>query len=291
MNTSSLYRWTALCLIALVCFSIQAGGQTINGWSLYCTAEDRSIFDRCLQAMDDKRCLPVNELTLEVARFFVGSPYVGATLEQEPEGLVVNLRAFDCTTFVETVFALTRTLKGDDRSFEAYCHHLQALRYRNGVAGEYTDRLHYTSDWLYENGRKGLVKDMTCAIGGIPHPVVLSFMSTHPGSYAPLMDHPEWIALISEKEKEINGRPYCMIPEADIDRLGSDMQNGDLVCFVTSIPGLDISHVGIICRTEGTLTFFHASSSAKKVILNEDPLAVYAQKIKSTVGVMVARMQ
>jgi hypothetical protein len=31
-------------------------------------------------------------------------------LEKEPEGLVVNLREFDCSTFCETVYALPKQL-------------------------------------------------------------------------------------------------------------------------------------------------------------------------------------
>ncbi len=291
MKRSVMFRWTVGYLILLCCFTVKVSGQSANGRPLFCTDEDRAIFARFLREMDDKRSLPVEALTIEVARFFLGAPYVAATLEKEPEGLVVNFRELDCTTFVETVLTLTRTLKEPDPSFDTYCRLLQGLRYRNGIAGEYTDRLHYTSDWLYENGRKGIVQDITCTIGGVSHPVTLSFMSTHPDSYAPLKDQPERIAFMAAKEKEISARAYCYIPEADIERLGAGMHSGDMVCFVTSIAGLDISHVGIICRTEGKLTFIHASSSAKKVILNDDPLAVYVQKIKSNTGIMVARLK
>lgn len=292
MNFFPFCRLTALCLAVVACLPQLAAGQEFNGRPLYCTEADSAVFERFLFAMEGKRSLPAAELTLEVARFFVGSPYVGATLEREPEGLVVNLREFDCTTFVETVYALTRMLRGDTLSFDAYCRRLQALRYRDGAPGDYTDRLHYTSDWLYENGRKGILDDVTHTLGGVPHPLALSFMSTHPGSYPALKDHTGRIILMAEKEKEINARTYYIIPKADIDRLAGGMRDGDLVCFVTSIGGLDISHVGILCRTEeGTLSFFHASSSAGKVILNKEPLSAYTQQIQRTTGVMVARMR
>ena len=44
---------------------------------------------------------------LEIGKFFLGTPYVTGTLETEgAEHLVVNLREYDCVTFVENVVAL-----------------------------------------------------------------------------------------------------------------------------------------------------------------------------------------
>ncbi len=44
---------------------------------------------------------------LEIGKFFLGTPYVVGTLEtKRGEHLVVNLREFDCVTFVENVVAL-----------------------------------------------------------------------------------------------------------------------------------------------------------------------------------------
>ena len=44
---------------------------------------------------------------LEIGKFFLGTPYVAGTLETKgAEHLVVNLREYDCVTFVENVVAL-----------------------------------------------------------------------------------------------------------------------------------------------------------------------------------------
>ncbi|MDL2278139.1 DUF1460 domain-containing protein [Parabacteroides sp. OttesenSCG-928-G07] len=282
-------KTAVLSLFFLFCFSCTLNSQQQEA-TVYVTAEDKAIFERFISAMESKRALSTEDLILETARFFLDTPYLGGTLEQEPEGLVVNLRAFDCSTFVDNVYALTRTLKGDARSFEAYCNHLRQLRYREGQIGDYTDRLHYTSDWIYENQRKGLVKDVTAAIGGEPYPLRLDFMSTHPESYKQLNGFPERIARIQEIEKEINARSYYYIPEADINRLSAGMRNGDMVCFVTTINGLDHSHVGLIYWQGEKLTFIHASSSGK-VIINEEPLSRYVERIKSNSGVMIVRFQ
>ena len=230
-----------LLFTCLVFFQGQAADK------LYYTDADRAIFDRYLSEMIPKKSLPTGELMVQTARFFLNAPYVAATLEKEPEGLVINLREMDCMTLVENVVALTRTMQSATPSFDEFCKNLQTIRYRNGEIHDYTDRLHYTTDWIFENQRKGIVKDVTHEIGGISLPVDVSFMSAHPDSYKPLKDHPERVARIAAKEKEINARPYYYIPESEIDQLAEGIKDGDIVCFVTTIKGLNICHVCVFC--------------------------------------------
>ena len=44
------------------------------------------------------------------------------------------------------------------------------------------------------------------------------------------------------------------------------VKSGDMVCLVTTIKGLDVSHVGFALHKDGILTFIHASLTAKKVV-------------------------
>lgn len=254
------------------------------------SAADRQIFDRYLQTMKGKEKLEFGTLIIETALFFMETPYVASTLEKEPEHLVINLRELDCTTFVENVLALARTVRTSTPTFERFCTELQQLRYRDGAINDYTDRLHYFSDWIYENSRKNLVKDMTQEIGGQPYRLNLSFMSTHPESYMQLKSNPAWVKVIANKEKEISARPtYAYVPKTQIDECGAGMKDGDIVCFVTQVEGLDVSHVAFIYRQGSKLGFIHASSTAKKVIVEPLSLSEYVQKGKSTSGVMIVR--
>ncbi|WP_297904996.1 N-acetylmuramoyl-L-alanine amidase-like domain-containing protein [uncultured Parabacteroides sp.] len=275
------------CMWAWLAFG--ASAQDCDSFKLYCTVEDRSVFDRYYACTDSKKSLPLNELMIHTALFFRETPYVASTLEREPEGLVVNLRELDCTTFAETVLALSRTMQGENTSFESFCENLRYLRYREGTIRDYTDRLHYMTDWFYENERKGIVRDIGQEIGGILLPLELSFISTHPNSYKQLKSHPELIRKIANKEKEINRRSYYYVPKGKIDKCSSGIKNGDILCFVTSIKGLDVTHVGIAYWKEGRLTFIHASSSARKVIIQESSLRDYAEGIKSCKGILIAR--
>lgn len=269
----------SICLLVLLLVSLGVKAQI----------GDREIFDRYVSIMQAKKSLPMGELMVETSRFFQGTPYVAATLEKEPEGLVVNLRELDCTTLVENVLALSRTLQSSDPSFDNFCRNLQQIRYREGQITDYTDRLHYITDWLYENSRKGLVKDAGLEVGGQPLAVDLSFISTHPDSYKPLKGHPELVRKMADKEREINARSYFYLPLSEINVHAGKIKEGDIICFVTTIKGLDVTHMGIACRVDGKLTFIHASSTAKQVIVNDEPLFVYATKIKSNKGILVIR--
>ncbi|MDR0843585.1 MAG: DUF1460 domain-containing protein [Tannerella sp.] len=259
---------------------------------IYCTDEDRLVFDRYIQAMSSKKNLPLGDLIVETARFFSDVPYVASTLEREPEGLVINLREMDCTTFVENGIALAYTMKDPHPSFDTFCLYLQRLRYRDETIRDYTDRLHYFSDWIVENGRKGFVADATQQIGGEPYRVNLSFMSTHPDSYRQLTSNPEWIRSMREKEQEISAREtYATIPAKQIAECEKGMKSGDIVCFVTNIKGLDISHAGFICVKGNNVRFIHASSSAKKVVESTSSLTSYVNGVKTITGVMIIRPQ
>ena len=122
-------------LVCLICFCGQAADKVSY------TEADRVVFDQYVSEMKANKSLPTGELMVKTARFFLGTPYVAATLEMEPERLVVNLREMDCMTLVENVVALTRTIQSENPSFETFCKNLQALRYRNGEIHDYTDRL------------------------------------------------------------------------------------------------------------------------------------------------------
>jgi hypothetical protein len=257
---------------------------------IYTTDEDRAVFKKYLAEMKTKKSLPMGQLVTESALFFLDVPYVASTLEKEPEGLVANLHEMDCATLVDNVIALSRTIKGANPSFEKYCLNLQQLRYQEGTVSDYLSRLHYTSDWVYVNDKRKIVKDINKEIGGIPLKLDLSFMSTHPDSYRQLKENPPLIERIAKKEKEINARTtYYFIPRDKIEAYADKMQSGDMVCFTTAIKGLDTSHVGFIYKEDGRLTFIHASSLQKKVVVESSTLKEYVQKGKNSTGIMLAR--
>lgn len=279
-----------LSSLLISAFAQPAGNQeTVNGQKIYYQPEDRFIFDRYVAYIYDKTDLPADQLIIETAKFFLGVPYVASTLEKVPEGLVINLRELDCTTFVETVYALSMTAKSKDLSWSNYCNKLRWLRYREGVINDYTDRLHYTSDWIFANHKKGIVKNVSRRAGGERLNVQVSIMSANTDKYKQLKGQDLLISKIKEKESEINSRRHYYLPAQKIEQNSPRLKSGDIVGFVTTVPGLDISHVGLIYKEGDKLTFIHASSTQRKVIINKEPLAGFVKGSSRNSGIVVVR--
>jgi hypothetical protein len=252
--------------------------------------KDKEILDQVFDILLDDKNAPLPVLMIKVGTFFKETTYVAQTLETEPEQLVVNLREFDCNTFIESVLAISRTIKSKNPTFEQFTGELQNMRYRNGQINGYSSRIHYFSDWIYENSKKKLVQDISEEIAKTPYPLQINFMSTHPESYIQLRDS-GLIPLIANQEKEISSRKMFYIPEEKLAGVEHLLNDGDIVGITTGIKGLDISHVGILARKEGRIHLMHASTSAMKVILSDETLEDYLMNSKSATGIMVARPQ
>ena len=288
MNTPRIFnKWLFLFLLT---FTVVQAQQIQDGEKIYVSSKDVILFDRYRLNIKAQKELETGDLMVESALFFLGVPYKGGTLEKEPEGLVVNLSELDCLTLVENVLALSWVTK-QNGTFELFQEQLKRIRYRNPLKKKllYVDRLHYTSDWIYENEKKGIVKDITKKIGGELYPFNLSFMSTHSDSYKQLKGNQEAIEAITKIEARINERLYYYIPQDKINRVAKHIKQGDIICFVTDIKGLDISHLGIACWKENVLTFIHASSDKKQVIVNDTPLQNYVQSVKRHCGIIIVR--
>jgi uncharacterized short protein YbdD (DUF466 family) len=229
------------------------------------------------------------ELMLMLGDYFAKSPYVEHTLEHEPEALVVNLREFDCTTFLESCLAIARSIRSGKPDFEQFTSELRNIRYRNGIVEDYTSRIHYFSDWIYLNNQKQLIMDISKEVGGTSFSREVSFMSTHPDSYRQLAKDRELIEIIAVQEQKISAREMYFVSKDRIAELEADLKEGDIVGITTSISGLDIIHVGLLIRKSGRIHLLHASSRSKKVLISEEPLEDYLANNKSATGIMIAR--
>lgn len=225
------------------------------------------------------------------ARQFIGTPYVAGTLDiQNPnENLITDLNRLDCTTFVETVTALVLCYKQHTSSYDSFKKNLTTVRYRSGHRDGYLSRLHYFSDWIADNERKGIVKEHTHKISGYTWPVTLDFMSQHPDAYPALKDNPELIKSIKQMERLWHSYAMPYIPKDWLNRVSEELpiQNGNILALTTAIDGLDVTHVGFAYWIEGKLHLLHASSQKGKVILDPLPLYEYQKNKKTHTGVRV----
>jgi len=265
---------------------------TIKAQNVIYNDADSLVFEKYIAQFAQDKGKPFSETLINTAKFFLGRPYVASTLEtSENETFIINLRELDCTTFVENCIALTQTIQSGNPSFGNYCNILTGMRYRNAIIDGYTSRLHYTSDWIYENEKSGLLNNISEDIGGkkVYHPV--SFMSGHPQSYKHLKDNLENIKKIKEVEALINKRDnYRIIPINVLPENIKNIRSGDLVVFATSISGLDYSHIGIAYWQNGELHFIHASSLQKQVVIEKKTLLEYCQGSKNCTGISILRI-
>lgn len=251
--------------------------------------KDKEILQNIFGQFGTDKNLSTSELIVKVGSFFLETPYVGHTLEADTERLVVNLRELDCTTFAENCLAISRTIRSGELTFEKFTNELKNMRYRDGKIDGYTSRIHYFSDWIFTNGERELIRDVSQEIGDMAYPLDVDFMSTHPKSYKQLADHPGLVPIIRKQEKEISQRTMYYVPEENIAAVENQFQDGDIAGITTTIGGMDISHVVILVRREGRVHILHASSSAAKVLVSENTLEEYLLNGKSATGVMVAR--
>lgn len=229
--------------------------------------------------------------TLFFAQKLVGIPYVANTLDAtDEEILVVHLDKADCTTFVETVLALSLTDKEEKKDFSSFKQALQRIRYRDARLDGYASRLHYFSDWIKNNERKAIVRERTKDfMTSTVQMLQLNFMSTHPNSYPQLRNNPGLTACIAEIEKKWKNVSVSYIPKAGLNASSKELgiKNGDILAITTNIKGLDIVHTGFAIWIGDKVHLLHASSIKKQVILDPEPLFDYSKNKKAHTGVRV----
>ncbi|WP_026968713.1 N-acetylmuramoyl-L-alanine amidase-like domain-containing protein [Algoriphagus terrigena] len=257
-----------------------------------CSLESRERFDAVVADLSGKDLSEksIQELVLEIGKSFIGTPYVEKTLELPgDEKLAINLTGLDCTTYLETVVTLARIAKQGELTFEAYEKELEKLRYQDGVRKDYSSRLHYFSDWIFQNQEKGIVTDITAEIGGTLYPNQPTFMSENPKFY-PQLSNPEFVQAIKVDEAAIAKRTYYFIPKTEIQKHEQNIQSGDLIAITTTIKNLDIVHVGFAVEQAGRIHLMHASTGSMKVEISEKPLSEYLAGNRSQSGIMVCRL-
>lgn len=277
-------------LLSVVLAAVSFGSAAVERGDVRYTQKDMDKFDEVMALTAADREAPMADLVVKIAKHFIGTPYVAGTLEIEPERLTVNMAGTDCILFVEMCVALALTAKDDEPTFDKYLDNLAALRYRDGIVDGYTSRLHYTSEWIAQGERRGVFKEVTRECGGSPLAQKFNFMSTHPASYKQLKDSPADVAKMRRIEQSLEAHDYCYIPKADLPRCIKDIRSGDIIAFCSTVAGLDIAHIGIALWDGDDLTFIHASTSEKKVIINPKPLTAYISGVKSQSGLRVIRL-
>ena len=232
--------------------------------------------------------LPIGEISVRVGEYFLGAPYEAGMLDKGTvEELVVELESFDCVLLVETALAAARSIRDGSHSYERFIENLQIMRYRGGALDGYCSRLHYFSEWIADNERKGLIADVTQQIGGVRLDKQLDFMGRHRESYPRFAANDSLFEGILEMEKSLEGIEIFHIPQDRISEHYDQLRTGDIIATSTNIAGLDVSHTGFAVRDGDSVGFLHASTDGG-VKVSPD-LQEYVQNNRIQIGIVVAR--
>lgn len=274
------------------------------------TAEDsRRLVDwiRTLRAEGFTRAAPpVGEAATRVGELAVGTPYEPFTLEaylkaggspMRTEPLTLDLDRFDCVSLVESCLAIARIARTGAPASEApspalwnaFAREMERMRYRDGERAGYVSRLHYFSEWLLDNERRGLVRDLGRELGGVADTRPLRFMTSNAEAY-PALEYPEAVEAIAEVERSLDGVTRWVVPTERIASVTDRIDTGDILAFATSIEGLDVTHAAFAYRTDdGVLRVLHAPLSGGVVEITDSTVRQYVRAIRRATGILVAR--
>jgi hypothetical protein len=287
MNRREMLRLAAL-----------AAGAFMTGPLAALTPDDRqrlATWVRTLRAEGLARG-PMGRATARVGELALGSPYVAGMLDAyakeggdpRDEPLTLDLSRFDCVLLVEGALAVARAAGGGG-TWADFAREVERMRYRGGVRDGYASRLHYFSEWIADNARRGLLRDLGAELGGEPDRRPLRFMTEHRGSYPALRDAAVF-AQIAERERALDSAERIVVPTARIAAVQDRIRTGDVLAFATRIAGLDATHTGFAYRDRrGVLRVLHAPLSGGAVEVSRGTLPEYVAAIRSATGIMVAR--
>lgn len=228
------------------------------------------------------------DAVIQEAKAFLGVPYVANTLDKDVdvEHVVCIESGLDCVTFMEMSLGRARA-KVTGRTVE---EEVEKTRYINGKNEGYTTRNHYTTGWLLNNSwGKNVQLLLQDVRNAVPSPREINFMSSHADRYPQLAKHPNWVPWIRDIEITFADHDMKMVPKKSLSQVAKHLRPGDILCFATSVPGLDFSHVALVAGVKrGKVEFWHASSTQKKVVADPD-LAAYAEKQAKCTGFVFAR--
>ncbi|WP_347356205.1 N-acetylmuramoyl-L-alanine amidase-like domain-containing protein [Bdellovibrio sp.] len=228
---------------------------------------------------------------------FLGRPYLGGALGEGAQSAFDNdplyrFDAFDCTTFVETVTALS--LSRSDLDFKK---NMNAIRYSGGRVS-LLSRNHFTSaDWNPNVEKIGILKDVTADIG-----------KTEVTSLETLIDKRAWYEkqaasmVLTEGNRDakigaILTKTQILVPQlSQLNFLSKEIMTTKPE-LLKSFPkagvinivrknwkvkdaigtDLDISHQGVFFERDGEIIFRHASFKKSSQFVVEVPLLEYVK--------------
>ena len=261
---------------------------TVNNISL--SKAELETYDSVVQYAIDRQLYlqPMGEAVQHLAEYFLDIPYSGYQLDQSSEEqLLVTFQSFDCVIFVETIVALARAFSQQNYLLDTVIDNIREQRYRNGKIDGYCSRLHYFTDWIEDNQRRGIVTDITPQLNGISLQKDIDFMTTHREAYPQLIANEANYQCIAEQEGDLSPLDLTYIPTDEIPTIYSELRSGDIIAIATSTPGLDVSHTSFVRISDnGGVGIVHSDVYGVKT---EPDLQAFVGSANNAIGIIVAR--
>jgi len=216
----------------------------LGGWS-------RGKIDRLLP--DAGRIPEQGDKVAFISAAFLETPYLAGTLigsAETAEVFVLRLDGVDCFTLLDYVEALRRA-----SDFEGFKEALRRIRYRENRV-DFLSRNHFFSEW--GKAGSGRLREATALVGEEGVRRVEKQLNRKKDGTLYLPGYPV-------KKREVAFIP----PEAVDESVLARLRSGDYVGIYSPLPGLDVSHCGIVVRREGKVFLRHASSRLKEVTEEE----------------------
>lgn len=192
---------------------------------------------------------------------FLGTPYEDHTLTGDidtQEVFTINLKGVDCFTYIDYMEAMRVS-----DTYPDFKNNLQDIRYRGGIVA-FQNRNHFFTDWPVDN--PGNVVDVTHEIGGDKAVSVKKMLNVK-------KDGTKYLPGIPANEREFYYLPSGAIDEEYVSKLNT----GDYVGIYTELPGLDVTHTGIVIKKDGRTFLRHASSRKANYRVVDEDLLEYMQ--------------
>jgi len=269
----------------------QAQAATVPHMRFHCDS-DTIVINQLINKGHGTGLADANALIEFYARQLLGTPYVAHTLEADEELLTINIHELDCLTFIETLYALTRVTLDGRYSWRDFAANIQDVRYRGGVMGDYSTRIHYISEWIIDNHVRGNLVEVTPDLPHADYMVKnIDYMTHHTSSYQQLKNDTAMVEKIRRHELRNHRFPYLKRSWLNNKDVKAALRSGDFVSLVTRADGLDVSHNGIIVIDDkGDPYLLDASMSGGRVMLQSKPLYRYLEHSKNNIGIRVFRM-
>jgi hypothetical protein len=127
-----------------------------------------------------------------------------------------------------------------------------------------------------------LVEDIG-AYTGVPFTKKIEYVSLNPGRFTGTD-----FATMRTRECALTQSIRYYYPLDSLQLYDPVAMNGDIIGLTTNVNGLDVSHVAFVTVRKGRLKFTHASSTVRKVVIEQD-LRDYLATRTTITGIVVFR--